>query len=147
MSYFVHTKRDLADARREIGEALLALADDTARKMNGEMPGDPNAEREYDSGYLLEDLLTRLSMIAEEAGADPNLFESAADMRRPRLAYDLLDQEPHERVEFSEVGHEVTRDLGGFMSGVATYRSSNASAGTGEVARREATRVEEGDEA
>lgn len=87
MSYFEHTKRDLAEAKRELGEALLALLNDTTQKMNDE-------DFERDRQYLLEDLVTRVALIAENAGADVGLFPDVQDSMRVRCAYDLLDAVP-----------------------------------------------------
>lgn len=138
MTYFEHTKRDLAEARKELGELMLALADDTDRKMNGELPGNPDAEHEYDRGYLLEDLLTRLVELAEENGAVRDLFPNITT--RPVCAYSLLDNEIEGEVVVNEIeGGEVTRDLS-----PALYSSRNAKTSRHGVASQGITRVEEG---
>lgn len=95
MTYFQHTKRDLAEAKQEIGEAIAALAEDTARKMNGATAQDEDAEFEYDRTYLLEDLLSRMMLIAEAAGVKDlsGLFPAAYDGQRVTMAYDLLTGE------------------------------------------------------
>jgi hypothetical protein len=83
VTYFQHTKADLAnarkDARKEIGEALLALADDSSQKMETE-----------DRTYILEDLITRLVEVAKELGADPAIFEDLANFSGGVCALPLL---------------------------------------------------------
>lgn len=59
MSYFVHTKTDLALARREVADLFAALADDTARKLD-----DDTTDRQA----LMEDLLLRVAELANEVG-------------------------------------------------------------------------------
>jgi hypothetical protein len=102
VSYFEHTKADLAkqraagliEGRREVAEYFAALAEDTARKMNGETATDPDAEKEYDRQYLLEDLLSRVFEIAKNYAEDmPELFPALADNRRATPAYPLLIEE------------------------------------------------------
>lgn len=141
MTYFEHTKRDLAEARKELGELVLALADDTVRKMNGELPGNPEAEHEYDRTYLLEDLLTRLSELVEtEARVDLDLFPNVGESIRVRPAYPLLDNEIEGEVVTNEIGAgEATQEIG-----VALYSSRNAKTSRHGVASQGITRVEEG---
>lgn len=83
--------RSERSVRRETLEIIAALADDTARKMNGETAENPNAGKEYDQQYLLEDLLTRLGILCADAVPDyANLFPNAAESHRPVPAYELL---------------------------------------------------------
>jgi hypothetical protein len=63
--------------RRDIGETILALADDTVRKMNDE-------EVEHDRTYLLEDLITRLAEIARQTGAKVAVFPNVEGSMRVR---------------------------------------------------------------
>lgn len=70
MSYFQHTKKDLADAKKEMGEALLALVHDSAAKAD--------ADEGFDTGYLLEDLMGRVVELAKGTGADVTLFPETA---------------------------------------------------------------------
>jgi hypothetical protein len=86
--------RSERSVRREYAEMMLALVDDTVRKMNGETAEDPDAEKEYDLQYLLEDLTSRLAMVALYNGADANLFPAAVDNVRARPAYELLAEDP-----------------------------------------------------
>lgn len=86
--------RSERSVRREYAEMMLALVDDTVRKMNGATREDENAEKEYDRTYLLEDLLSRVAMVALFNGADPNLFPAAVDGMRVRAAYELLAEDP-----------------------------------------------------
>lgn len=135
MTYFEHTRRDLANAKKEVGEALLALADDTVRKMNDE-------EVEHDRTYLLEDLLTRIALVAKEVGADLGLFPNVEDSMRVRPAYELLDSTIEGAVVTNEIGSgETTRDLG-----AALYSSTHVktTAKPGHLPRIGITRVEEG---
>lgn len=90
MSYFEYTKKDLADAKRELAELFCALADDTARKLDDETT---------DRQLLLEDLLTRIAELADAEGRDVargfgNLYAGT----RPVCAYPLLDAEPTRKV-------------------------------------------------
>lgn len=98
MTYFQYTGQDLRKARdeatSEIGNLILALADDTRRKMNGESATDPDAEIEYDEGYLQEDLLARLHELAVRFGAEPDLFPDLRDSYGRHVhAYPLFEQE------------------------------------------------------
>jgi hypothetical protein len=72
--------------RRDVAEAVLALLDDTVRKMNDE-------EVAHNRTYLLEDLITRLAEIAEKHGADASLFPNVEGSMHVRCAYDLLPPE------------------------------------------------------
>lgn len=91
MTYFQHTKADVADARlagrREVAELFAALLDDTARKLNG--------DDELDRQYLVEDLLSRGMELAKNYAHDmPQLFPALVDSARVTPAYPLLDGEP-----------------------------------------------------
>lgn len=75
MSYFEHTKKDVEDARlaarKEIGDVLAALADDSSRKMD-----DENTDRQT----VAEDLITRLVTLSKALGSDAaGLFDSLAN--------------------------------------------------------------------
>jgi hypothetical protein len=78
MTYFQYTAQDLGvqraagieETRRDIGEKLLALVDDSVQKLN--------SEDELDQGYIMEDLLARLVEIAQRGGADVTLFADTA---------------------------------------------------------------------
>jgi hypothetical protein len=130
VTYFEYTAQDLAnqraagivETRQEIGEQILALLDDTARKLNGETATDPNAEKEYDRGYLMEDLLSRLANFAGNFVPDAEtLFPSVMDGRRATPAYPLLiEEQAPERIE------EITQEIVGGTVGKGKNPLSHA---------------------
>ena len=89
MTYIGHLHRQLANAKREAGEAILALADDSARKLDDEC-----ADRQV----ILEDLITRLCLLSEEfAPGSAMLFESLDNYRgsSPRMPIEPAPLRPH----------------------------------------------------
>ena len=108
MTYIGHLRRKLANAKREAGEAILALADDSARKLDDEC-----ADRQV----ILEDLITRLCLLSEEfAPGSAMLFESLDNYRgsspqmpiagqplRPHLVVVPDDAETAETISVREI--------------------------------------------
>lgn len=87
MTYFVHTVTDLNNAKREIGDALIRLLNDTALKMDR----DETADRRY----LLEDLITRIADVATgTCGSDVSPFPAVMDSTRVTPAYALIGEQP-----------------------------------------------------
>ena len=97
MSYFRYTQRDLDNAKREIGETLAGLADDSSRKLDDE---------DCDRQIVLEDLITRLCIIANEfAPGSIDLFESLANFRTPPIM-DIVPIPESVRPQLSLVSNE-----------------------------------------
>lgn len=72
-------------ARKNTGELLAALADDTSRKMDDEA---------FDRQHLVEDLLTRLTEIAEAyAPGAVELFPSLNVFHGSTPVYELIPEE------------------------------------------------------
>lgn len=88
--------RSERSVRREVAEELLALLDDTARKLD-----DENLDRQI----LLEDLMTRACMVADELGGDVNLFPSLENFRANPII-PLLDAPDPFSGEFLPEPHE-----------------------------------------
>lgn len=91
MSYFEFTHADLAkqraagiqETKKEVGESLLALANDTVVKMNDET---------LDSGYVAEDLIGRLVEMAKRFGADVTLFPETERYENHTYAYPIVEE-------------------------------------------------------
>jgi len=110
VSYFQHTKRDLAEARdqarQEIGNLLAALAHDSSVKLD-----DENIDRQT----IAEDLITRLVSLSKGLGSDAaTLFDSLVNFH---------GDNPRMPLEGEEDEAEKTQELPNVTRGRYRYRS------------------------
>jgi hypothetical protein len=98
----------MEDARLDAGEKLLALVDDTVRKLESSEP--------YDSGTVMEDLLGRLVEISDRFGADVDLFgASTKQFQKKTYAYEILGPVDHEfEADHSPGAYTVMVERGGY---------------------------------